>query len=466
DELMPRMGDPLNSAVVRLLRQVILNLQGRSSQVSRLTGPDFHEDDERVASARNLMLASHLDIFARMVRYLAGDYAGAVALAGEDKVVGNRGCMLEVHHTFYGALARVAHLRGERLFSTDMGDTRAASTDRADADKERAAIARALTRLEDWAGFCPANHAHRAALVRAELAQLDGRPHEAFEQYELAIDSAARHGFVQDVGLAYELAALFYERRGRRRLARSYCHEACTAYAHWGATALIKRLQGRYPDIVATADGPPLTSLVAPAYSSTTPRTGHDPFDVQSVLKASQALSSEIVLDELLNRMMAIMLEAAGAERGALALTQDEVLVIENEVDVNRDPDRSDRSLRLESVARLPHALMRYVMDTGEPYILGTSSPFADPYLEHSAPQSLLCIPIIHQGRPIGVLYLENNLVGNAFPPQRCELLATLSTQAAIAIHNARLYGQLEERVAERTRELQQAKDAAEAATH
>lgn len=206
--------------------------------------------------------------------------------------------------------------------------------------------------------------------------------------------------------------------------------------------------------------------------------------DVQSVLKASQAIAGEIVLDKLLTKLMRIVIENAGAQRGIFILEKDGQLVIEAEGTIERDEVVVLQSFPVEERSDLPAAIIRYVQRTKETVVLGDTTGetvlTADPYITQKQPKSALCVPLMRQGKLTGIAYLENNLTADAFTADRLEVLNLLAAEAAISIENARLYKSLEEaneqlaeysktleqRVAERTEALQEKNRDLEIANH
>jgi signal transduction histidine kinase/CheY-like chemotaxis protein len=197
--------------------------------------------------------------------------------------------------------------------------------------------------------------------------------------------------------------------------------------------------------------------------------------DLETVLRSSEAISQEIALERVLERVLSIAIENAGAHRAVLLLERDSGLRIEAESSLYGSA--SAVQLPLESSRELvPVNLVQYVQRTRNTMVLGNALREGlftdDPYIARRSSKSLLCVPIVRQSKLIGVLYLENDLVTDAFTEDRVEVLRMISSQAAISLDNARLYQeltdlnrQLEARVDERTRQLREARDAAESAT-
>ena len=309
--------------------------------------------------------------------------------------------------------------------------------------------------LAEWADNCPETFRALERLVFAELARLRGRLDQALPAYEEALRAAREHGFIQHVALVCELAANFYRKRQASFIAEAYARQAREAYAQWGAHGKVQQLDALWPALVSPA---------APASATTTTSTSTESreIDVLSVVKAQQAISSEIVLERLVSTLVRVATENAGAQRGALLLPRGDTLVVEADTES-------------ASETALPWTLLSYVRRTHEPVLIADAAaphPFSgEPYLEHSGAKSVLCLPLMRQESLSGVMYLENRFASGVFTPERTLLLGQLASQAAISIENARLYAELqrteaalrsandglERRVEERTRELKQA---------
>jgi PAS domain S-box-containing protein len=292
--------------------------------------------------------------------------------------------------------------------------------------------------LQEWVESCPENFENCAALVGAEIARLDGRELDATRLYELAIHSARANGFIHNEALAYELAARFYAERGFETNSQAHLRNARDCYLRWGALGKVRQLEQVHPELLEDASPRPPAATVG---------TFVDQFDIGAVVKASQAVSGEIVLDRLIETLMTIALEHAGAERGLLILLRGDPPRIEAEA--KTDDKTIDVTLRQEKVTpdALPETVLHTVLRTQQNVILddaSASNPFAtDPYIRQTGTRSLLCLPLIRQARLIGVLYLENNLASHVFTPARISVLELLASQAAISLENAGLYADL-----------------------
>ena len=315
----------------------------------------------------------------------------------------------------------------------------------------------------------PMNARHKYDLVAAEYHRVLGEQLEAIELYDRAISGAKENSFVHEEALANELAAKFYLDWGKEKVAAGYLQEAYYGYARWGAKAKTKQLEEKYPQLLANildrAEALPNSTQTRISHPSLdTVTTAISGLDFTSALKASRTISEEIELDALLSKLMYIVTENAGADKGALLLENSGTWEIVAQCD-RRQCYLSIVSL--EETDSLPQTVINTVKRTQQTEIvnnLDRDNPFAtDSYFLQQPPQSCCCTPILSQSKLIGILYLENNLTPAAFTPDRIEVLNLLTAQAAISIENARLYHRLEhynrtleEQVAQRTQELQQ----------
>ncbi|MEZ4265868.1 MAG: AAA family ATPase [Myxococcota bacterium] len=407
-----------------------------SLQIARLMG---HESHREAARDEGLSESVLLERLAHFVPMLAANRVQRLAvtcileawdesladLDALDALLGAAaGSIWLAEGAFYGALVRTALLRQRTPV-------------------ERAAwlglIRDAMHALEGYAANCPANSEAKYLLVRAEWCAIEAEDEDVAALYERAVEVARVHGQHHVEALACERAAAFHERGQNTRLARSYHQDAHFAWVRWGARARVDGLERRRPELRARESGATVRG---------TATTQHGDLDMAAVLTATRAISSEIVLESLLARVMTTMIANAGAERGSLILGRGDELLVQAHVAAAGEAPSVLRSVRLDD-GIVPAAVVRYVARSGEALVLddaSTSGRFInDPYIVSRAPRSVLCTPIIQQNQLVGVLYLENRLVTNCFTEDRCALLDVLSAQAAISISNALLYRQQEE---------------------
>jgi PAS domain S-box-containing protein len=356
--------------------------------------------------------------------FFAGDYFSAIeASAKAEQLLWTSGSFFEItEYEFYSALSR------------------SASWDTAPVD-ERQPHFKALTahhkQIEVWAANCPDNFQSRSALVSAEIARIEGRDLDAMRLYEQAVQCARSNRFVHHEGVASEVAGRFYLSRGLETNAYAHLRNAAACFGLWGADGKVAQLESLYPDLAALDRRKPVAESLGQ-------------LDVATIVSANQTVSGEITQSRLIERLMTIALQNAGADRGLLLLSQKDGYRVEAEACASGD----NIVLRQDSSAdqSAPDTVIRYVMRTREPVILDDSSSpglFAeDEYLRRRRTRSLLCLPLVRQGSLSGLLYLENTLTTHAFTPGRTAVLEFLATQAAISLENTRLYADLQEREA------------------
>jgi PAS domain S-box-containing protein len=363
-------------------------------------------------------------------RYLAGDYAAAVDASSEARpLLGISPSHWEAaEFYFYSALSHAA-------FSNHAGPD--------EKQQHFEALKAHHDQLEVWAQNCPENFENGAALVGAEVARIEGRALDAEHLYEEAIRSARANGFIHNEALAYELAARFYAARGFKQFADLYLRNARYGYLRWGAVGKVRQLDEMYPDLRQKDSFPgPTSTIGAPV----------EHLDLATVIKVSQAVSSEIVLENLIDTLMRTAMVQAGAERALLILACGQEPRIGAEATTSGDTV----TVRLvdEAVTErvLPESVLHYVLRTREIVVLedaAAQSPFGvDSYVRQRLARSILCLPLLNQAKLIGALYFENNLTPRVFAPARISILKLLASQAAIALENAHLYDDLKEREA------------------
>ena len=468
-------------------RQATLNLLGQADDPCRLVG-DAYDEDELLplhikANDRNAIFNVYFQ--KAILCYLFEKYSLAAENVAHAKhhVETTTGLVYAALFPFYESLIKLA------LFPS------ASKLQKVRILRQVRANQRQTKR---WARHAPMNQLHKFYLVEAELYRVLRNPTAAIAAYDRAITLAEEHEYLNELALANELAAKFCLEQGQAKFAQVYLTDAYYSYARWGAKAKAEDLEAKYPQILAAildskelgfqspsildsqgSEPDTLLTNLTTTVTNLLPQT----LDLAAVLKASQVLSSEIQIEQLLATLMEVAIENAGAEKGVLMLPQDETWLIQAQV-VKDSPDSETvqmdsllQSIPIEQSAAVPMMLINYVGRTCEALALTDASQeslfAADTYVIQQQPKSVLCIPILRQGTLMGILYLENNLVTGAFTRDRLEILKLLLTQAAISLENAHLYEQLkdysrtlESRIESRTQELHQEVKERERALH
>ncbi|WP_293128077.1 AAA family ATPase [Microcoleus sp. bin38.metabat.b11b12b14.051] len=426
--------------------QIALNLQGKANDTLKLTGNDFDESllIPLWQSNKNYMSLFALYLAKANLLYLFDDVKLALdyALMAREYIEASIGLLTIGVYNFYLSLILLA--------AYPQAETSQQQQYLSDVEENQ-------ENLGEWLTHAPQNFHHKYLLVEAEKFRVLGNNYQAGDLYDRAISLAKANGYIQEEALANELAAKFYLGWGKEKVASGYMQEAYYCYSRWGAKAKVEDLTARYGQLlspilqraqISDRHGSLTGSInthISPeqTVSSICSSSVSKELDLNTVLKAAQALSSEIDLDKLLATLMQVIVENSGADKAALFVASDGEL--ETAVEYL---DRTIRRLSPQPVdecSNFPPAAIHYVERTLETVITDANSHPSiarDRYFTQHQPLSLLCTPILNQSKLIGVLYLENSLTKGAFTQQRIELLKLLCSQTAISLKNAQLYQQ------------------------
>jgi PAS domain S-box-containing protein len=417
--------------------RLILTLRGLTPAFNSFNDAQFDEErfEQHFEADPRLALPSCWYWIRKLqARFHAGEYESAINAELQARgLLWTSPSFFEVaEYRFYAALARAGYCN-------------TTSADRHPQHLE--ALAAHHRQLEIWAHHCPVNFNNRTALVSAEIARIEGRHLDAERLYEESIRLAREHGFIHNEGIAGELAAQFYAARGLETIAQAYLRNARYCYLRWGADGKVRQLDQSYPH---------LQEEVSPSRATATIGASVEHLDLTTVMRVSQAVAGEIVLEKLIDTLMRTALEHAGAQRGLLIVTHGGARQIEAEATTGGDTITVRFRQASVSAAEMPESLLHYVIRTQESVILDDASAqsafSADQYIRQNRVRSVLCLPLIKQATLIGVLYLENNLTPRVFTPGRSAVLKLIASQAAISLENAHLYTDLKQENNERRR--------------
>ena len=417
----------------QLNRQVLLNLMGQAEDKCRLIGESYDETKmlplHREANAQNLCRSVYF--YKLFLCYLFQDYQQAIENAKSaekysDSAVGT----IPLYH-FYNSLVYLA------IYSDAPKSEQKLILQKVEVNQKN---------IKKWADFAPMTHLHKFYLVEAERYRVLGENARAIDYYDRAIALAKEHEYLNEEALANELAAKFYLAWGKEQVARAYMTNAYYCYLRWGATAKMTDLKQQYPELLKRFTKANFSDKSRNILSDTSNSISGETLDLAALMKASGAIASEIELDKLLTTLMKILLESCGAQTGYLILESQGQLRVEASGEANSDRVMVLQSTPIETC--LPLSIIHYVERTQEGLIetnVSREGRFTqDAYIKTQQPKSILCAPLINQGQLIGIVYLENNLADGVFTPDRLELIKLLSSQAAIALTNARLYTQVQ----------------------
>lgn len=424
-----RYGQMVPLHLILMLQQVIGKLRKDSDNFEILEGQRYSEEEltaEMVESGERAGLFL-IYTYRLMICFVFGEHERAEQNAEKAKGYLDAGVGLYMFAVFYfyralnqlAVFERLPHSRKKEVWKK---------------------IEKAASKLRLWAAHGPKNHGHKSDLVEAEMARVRGDLLNAENLYHKAADRARENGFIQIEALACELAALFYSQRAMRDFGTLFMVRSHECYRKWGASAKTEQLEKIRSDF-----------LQAPAAMVSRGREDdRDPgqdqgagLDLSTVIKAYQAISGEIVLERLLERLMRIGLENAGGRRAVLLLENSGRLHVEAESD-SAGNVRVLQSVPVEDYPDIPAGIVSYVHKTMENIVIDDASSderfSRDPYISDNSVKSVLCAPIRRGKELSGLFYVENSLASGAFSSNRLELLTLLSSQAAIAIENAKLF--------------------------
>lgn len=435
DKAIANLNQQTTHYLAQLYHQAILNLIGDSEDSLKLVGQAFDEDLVLPSmfrlNERAIILATH--IHKLILAYLFGCYEEALRNAEvvERYLDGAQGTVLVPLAAFYGSLARLALLDHS---TSDMKK------------KFSSIISRNQSILKKWSNDAPMNYLNKYHLVEAELSRANGKMYKALDHYEMAVNLAKSNELLHEEALALERTAFFYESVGKMINARAYLVEARYCYLRWGAMEKVRRMEKDHSNLL---DMNYMTKQVFGRSEGDSDRRDGKSLDVVAVVKASQALSGEIVLKELLTRLMSLVIEIAGAEKGFLIIPENDLLLVCAKADTFSSAEFLDKPFSMDEIQGVSNSIINYVARVKEPIIIhdarGESIFSQDSYVREHDPRSICCIPIMRSGRLSALLYLENNQTIGAFTEQRVEMLKVMSAQAAISIENAILYKTVDE---------------------
>ena len=430
---------------LKITQQCILNLRGLTESRSSLTSKEYDE-----AAFLKEALDGSLDYLLHwyyvrklQLAFFYGDASSAqsMAVASGKAMSGATGQFSVFELNFYHSLTLTA------LYPEAPADEQREYRQKLESNQQQ---------MKVWADNCPENFAHAYDLVAAEMARITGNDLEAMTLYDRAIESARANEFLQNEALANELAANFWLSKGKGEFADLHLTRAHDGYRRWGALRKVEDLEEKHPQLrnQMRMDTPTLPSV--PAQPAASSQADLETLDFMTVVKAAQTLSSERLLDQLLKKLMRIVIENAGAQKGFLILERDGQLSIEAGGSVDQEHVIVQQSIPIDSLEvtspgpNLSQPIVHYVARSRERVLLDDATHegrfTTDAYIAEHKPKSVLCMPILHQGQLTAILYLENNLSTGAFTIDRLQILNLLSSQIATSIENAMLYSRLEDR--------------------
>ncbi len=433
--------------------QFIENLRGNSKDIFKIVGEHFDEtvviDEWKNAGNANTLFTFYTSV--AEIHYLFGDPKKAfeystLAIPNES---GSFGMMYVPEQVFFDSL-----ICAKLYLSTQ---------DKKKQKEFRKRLDKNYKRMKKWGENCEANYGHKSHIIQGLIEQIENKRDKALASFERAIHLAKQYEYTLEEAIANEIMADIWTGRGKERYADMHLMEAHYAYKKWGCEPKVKQLEEKHPQLKRQTIRAVSDDMTVSSSSTTTTKTvtAGSFLDLNTVVKASQTISGEIQLGKLLEKMMKILFENAGAERGFFIIKEKEKYLIEAEGNANTETVAVLQAKPIEGNLELSPNIVNYVIRTKSIVLLNDATKkgifINDNYVKEKHPQSILCYPVINQGNLVGVVYLENNLTTDAFTPDRVEILKILSSQIAVSVENSLLYANLEEKVEERTRDLNQA---------
>jgi predicted ATPase len=407
-------------AVGTVFQQTVQNLIKNPRKPWLLRGPLYderelvqaHIADKDYTSLATVYIAKTFLAFVFREFELAKEYSGHARLM-LDALVSSP---LVPFFTIFESLVYINHLRVEDLV---------AST------RTRIRIRKNLRDLRKWSQHAPMNIEAGYQLVMAEFSRVNGQDTKAVEHYDRAINAAEQYGQTHLFSLAQELTGRFYERKNQTSLSNYFLLRARSSYVRWGAVTKVNALDREYRELAE--QGAQYVRRPLPLIDSTE-QAYTDHMDLGSVIKASQVLSGEIILDTLLEKLMQVALENAGAHSAGLVLTEGEDLCVEILSRYNGvNTDHRRQRIPIAECYDVPASVIQYVARTEEDLVLNDASNedifTQDAYIANVKPRSILCFPILSKSHLTGVLYLENLQTTSAFSEDRVAVLKLLASQ-------------------------------------
>ena len=417
---------------IKTWQQIIFNLRAINQDKCQFNGDFFTEDLFLfLVNNKNYHSLFGFHLTKTMQFYLFKEYKKSLdsAILSKEYITSVPGQITVSQHNFYYSLSLLA------AYNYQSEHEQMESMKQVLANQQK---------MQYWAVNAPMNYQHKYDLIEAEKARVLGQMLLAMEYYDRAIQGANNYEYLHEEALAYELAAEFYLSLGRNEIASLYMTKAYYGYLRWGGKAKVDHLEKSYPQLLAKtlqAGKKPVSMIISKNNNIS------EAIDLKTVIKFSQVIASEIHIDKLLSTLMQVMIENSGASKSVLILVKnnhlfveavkiDNATVVQESIPVNLSKD-------------IPINVINYVYNTAKIFVTDDIKTnlliAADSYIVSQKPKSLLCLPIIHKSKLMGILYLENQLTVGAFTYNKIEVLNLLMTQAAISLENAQLYTNLSE---------------------
>ncbi|MFO7819183.1 MAG: diguanylate cyclase [Halanaerobacter sp.] len=415
---------PLN--FINILAQTVQNLRGENKEPVQFLGPAYDERTDLPANmeANDNYSVGSFYLYKLIISYLLERKAKAQenlaqALNYEGAMVGDPAGVLL---TFYRCLV---------VLDVD---------DKIETAKKEEVLTKA-DELKDkfacWSEYCETNFLNKYYLLEAKYSEVVGNEMEAVKNYREAINLAREEGYVNDEAIANELAAKFWFSRNDD-CAQLHLKKAYSYYQAWGLEVKVRKMEEEYPGILLMGEEQNKIGVSSNPVKD---------LDLEAVMKVNQAFTKEIVLDELIKKLIATVIETAGAQKIAFIMNEEELRIKGKKEVEQEEVTLVDESLKDNNY--LPLSIINYVARTKENVVINDLNELekfkSDKYIAENNSQSIVAIALVTRGEVEGIIYLENNFIAGVFPKERIKILEMISSQMAISIRNANLYQSLKE---------------------
>ncbi|GAA0178876.1 AAA family ATPase [Clostridium sediminicola] len=436
----------------KIFGQLILNMQGKSKNVMEVSGEMCDENRILCLSSKigDMIGLFFLYLVKTILYYHFGEYDRAVKTSkkAEENIGGVAGMVDIAILNYYDSLSRLS------LYHSVSNN-----------DKEQILfkVSKNQVKLKYWSKYAPMNFLHKYYLIEAELLRVKGEGLKAVEYYNNSIALANENNYINEAALGNELAAKFWIQNNNPKYVKLHIEEAYEKYYKWGAMAKVNHLKEKYGKYLENSydDYLSLSECAATSLAQ---------IDINTIMKASEAISQEIVLEDLIKRLISILMENVGAQKVVIIMKEGQHFVVKGVKEANEEKIRILDGIELDNYSNIPKKIINYVSRSKETIIMKDASNSVifgnDLYISDGKTKSVICSPLVKGGKVQGIIYLENNLMTGAFTEDRLKVLEMLSSQIVISIENAKYFTLLDEyneileyKVAERTYKLEEEKN-------
>lgn len=433
DEIVPKLAQCDADVMIEVresFRAYVLQLTGASDSICSLNNDCFNEQNYRDKYQQVPLFICLLDAWQIQSSFHLGQFEQALALSQTDSSAIDS-FVLGVEKHFFSALTFIHFIEAK------------VETEKHKIWRDN--IARSIVRISSLANSCAENYQHLLLILQGAQARLKQQYQQALRYFNQAIKAAKSNQFLPYQALANELAAQLCFTDDMAQSGQIHIEQAYKLYHAWGAEAKLQQLSEQYPDCQFTQ------SERYQYHSDYIDKSVIDHrIDLKSIMDTSLALSSQIELDQLISRIMKVVLESSGAQRAVLLIEHSDRWQVCAELTCAEDYIYHTPQSAVSYEQKVPNSVLQFVLHTGKTLHLGNAiqtKPYNDDsYVQQHSTKSMICLPLRHQGKTGAILYIENNLVRDFFTTEQFQRLTLLSSQMASAIDNSLNFASLTDR--------------------